>query len=146
MRLWNDAFDEEILLAISVENPVERYPAVPRPASVDANVVSRYEVLTNRDKLAVLTRLARFAVEVKFAKLAVLTTPPIVMFPPVEIYPAVPRPITVDVRSFTRASVVVFNCRFPFVTASRFLTLVAVSIKVMVEVSTFAVLKKMVEK
>ena len=40
--------------------------------------------------------MARYDVLTRFAKLAVLTTPPIETFATLEIYPAVPRPITVE--------------------------------------------------
>jgi hypothetical protein len=89
----------------------ERYPAVPRPLTVEATWVSRYVVETKLAKLAVETRLVRLAVEIKFVrfavdtkfiklavetkfiKLAVETTPGTD-----ERYPAVPNPLTVDVR------------------------------------------------
>ena len=45
-------------------------------------------------KLAVETRLAKFAVETRFVRFAVLINP----FITEDKYPAVPRPITVDVR------------------------------------------------
>ena len=66
------------------------YPAVPRPITVDVSA------LFNAD---VETKLAKFAVDTKLAKLAVLTNPPGSTAVPValEIYPAVPRPMTVDV-------------------------------------------------
>ena len=56
--------------------------------------LARLAVDTRFPKLAVETRLARLAVETKFPKLAVETNPPIEGM--LEIYPAVPRPITVE--------------------------------------------------
>ena len=79
---------------------VERYPAVPKPITVEPICVARYEVLTKfarlaveiwPAKLAVETKLARLAVETRFARFAVDT-----MLGILDIYPAVPRPITVD--------------------------------------------------
>jgi hypothetical protein len=81
----------------------ERYPAVPRPLTVEATCVSRYVVETKLRRFAVETKLRRFAVETKFVRFAVdtkfrrlgvETTPRI----DAELtYPAVPSPVTVDV-------------------------------------------------
>ncbi len=43
----------------------ERYPAVPRPLTVDATWVSRYVVDTKFIKLAVETKLVKLGVEMK---------------------------------------------------------------------------------
>jgi hypothetical protein len=78
----------------------ERYPAVPRPLTVEATWVSRYVVDTKFVKLAVETKFTRFWVETKFTrfcvetkliKFGVETTPGTE-----ERYPAVPRPLTVE--------------------------------------------------
>ena len=82
---------------------VETYPAVPRPITVEPTCVAKYEVLTRVAKLAVETKLAKLAVETRPAKLAVETNPPIEGI--VEIYPAVPRPITVEVSCVARYGV-----------------------------------------
>ena len=55
---------------------LERYPAVPRPITVDVNCASKKDVLTKPAKLAVLTKPVKLAVLTKPAKLAVLTNPP----------------------------------------------------------------------
>ena len=39
----------------TVTVPLERYPAVPRPITVDVNCASKKDVLTKPTKLAVLT-------------------------------------------------------------------------------------------
>ena len=41
VRFWKEAFEDEKLLAIRVENPVDRYPAVPRPMILEVSCVSR---------------------------------------------------------------------------------------------------------
>ena len=51
---------------------LERYPAVPRPITVEPSCVWRYEVETRVAKLAVDTKLARFAVETKLARFAII--------------------------------------------------------------------------
>jgi hypothetical protein len=55
---------------------LDKYPAVPKPITVDVSCEARYEVLT---------RFKRFGVETNPINDAAL------------MYPAVPRPITVDV-------------------------------------------------
>ena len=72
---------------------LDKYPAVPNPITVEPSCVAKYEVDTKVAKLAVETRFAKLAVETRFAKLAVLINPVVL-----EIYPAVPKPITVLVR------------------------------------------------
>jgi hypothetical protein len=72
----------------------ERYPAVPRPLTVDATWVSRYVVETKFRRFAVDTKFVKLAVETKLRRLGVETTPRI----DAELtYPAVPSPATVDV-------------------------------------------------
>jgi hypothetical protein len=51
----------------------ERYPAVPRPLTVEATWVSKYVVETKLARFAVETRLVKLAVETKLFKLAVET-------------------------------------------------------------------------
>ena len=93
----------------------ERYPAVPRPLTVEATWVSRYVVETKLVRFAVETRFTKFwvetklfrlavdtkltklAVETKLARLGVETTPGTE-----ERYPAVPRPLTVDANWVSR--------------------------------------------
>ena len=102
------------ILAVEIIDPKtieETYPAVPSPITVEPICVARKLVLTNPDRLAVDTKLVRFAVDTKFARLAVDTK--LVRFAvdtrfailAVEIidpktieekYPAVPSPITVE--------------------------------------------------
>ena len=87
---------------------LDKYPAVPNPITVEPSCVAKYEVDTKVAKLAVETRFAKLAVETRFAKLAVETrfaklavdtkfAKLAVLINPVvlEIYPAVPKPITV---------------------------------------------------
>jgi hypothetical protein len=52
---------------------VERYPAVPKPITVEPSCVWRYDVDIRLAKLAVETRFTRFAVDMRLAKLAVET-------------------------------------------------------------------------
>jgi len=52
---------------------VERYPAVPKPITVEPSCVWRYDVDIRLAKLAVETRFTRFAVDIRLAKLAVET-------------------------------------------------------------------------
>ena len=52
---------------------VERYPAVPKPITVEPSCVWRYDVDTSVAKLAVETRFTKFAVDISVAKLAVET-------------------------------------------------------------------------
>ena len=81
---------------------LDKYPAVPNPITVEPSCVAKYEVDTKVAKLAVETRFAKLAVDTRFAKLAVETrfAKLAVLINPVvlEIYPAVPKPITVLVR------------------------------------------------
>ena len=68
---------------------LDKYPAVPKPTTVDPICVARYDVLTSPVRFAVDTRLARFAVDTK-------PYPPIFVSA-VDRYPAVPKPVTVEV-------------------------------------------------
>ena len=105
---------------------VERYPAVPKPITVEPICVARYVVETNVARLAVETRFARFAVETRltrfaveikftrfavetrfarlavetrFARLAVETRPAgSTVAVALDKYPTVPKPMTVLVR------------------------------------------------
>jgi hypothetical protein len=58
---------------ISVENPVDKYPAEPRPITVEPSWVAKYDVLIKLTRFALETKLAKLAVETKLAKLAVET-------------------------------------------------------------------------
>jgi hypothetical protein len=49
----------------------ERYPAVPRPLTVEATWVSRYVVETKFVRFAVDTKLIKLAVETKLVRLGV---------------------------------------------------------------------------
>ena len=88
-------FAKFAVLTTEVQTIVERYPAVPKPITVEPSCVARYEVLTKFARLAVEIWPARFAVDTKFARLAVETRPPILGI--LDRYPTVPRPMTVEV-------------------------------------------------
>jgi hypothetical protein len=54
---------------------VDRYPADPRPTTVEPICVVRYVVDTKVARFAVDTKLVRFAVDIKFARFAVEICP-----------------------------------------------------------------------
>jgi hypothetical protein len=89
---------------------LDRYPAVPNPMTVEPSCVARNEVLTKFAKFAVEICPAKFAVETKFAKLAVLTNPPRLGI--LERYPAVPNPITVEPSCVARNEVLTKFAKF----------------------------------
>jgi hypothetical protein len=67
---------------------LDKYPAVPKPITVEPSCVAKYEVDT---------KVAKFAVDTKFAKFAVDTKPPgRIAAVALDKYPAVPNPITVE--------------------------------------------------
>ena len=81
---------------IGIPDDDEIYPAVPRPMSVDVSCEAKKVVETKVAKFAVETRFTRLAVETRDVRLAVETTP--LRFA-LEMYPADPRPTTVEVSS-----------------------------------------------
>jgi hypothetical protein len=86
----------------------DRYPAVPRPITVDPSCVWRYEVDTRVAKLAVETRVAKLAVETKLARFAVETRFPRFTAVTLDKYPTVPKPITVLVRLAVVSAPIIF--------------------------------------
>jgi hypothetical protein len=83
---------------------LEIYPADPRPITVEVNWEAKCVVDTSEFRFAVDTKFARLAVEIweakfavdtKLTRFAVETNPPIAG--KVERYPALPKPITVEV-------------------------------------------------
>ena len=80
----------------------DKYPAVPRPTTVEPIWVVRKVVLTNLDRFAVDTKLVRFAVDIRPMRFAVDTRFAILAVEIIdpktieERYPAVPSPITVE--------------------------------------------------
>ena len=65
--------------------------------------VAKFAVETRFARLAVETKLARLAVDTKLTRFAVLIKPLVV-----EIYPAVPKPITVLVRFTVVSAPIIF--------------------------------------
>ena len=78
------------------------YPRDPKPTVVEVKEVFKKTVETNPTRFCVLTRLSRLGVDTNPSKFGVDTRPTRLAL---LTYPAVPRPLTVDVKEVFRKAV-----------------------------------------